>query len=413
MSLRIRRGTDAQRQQITPDEGELIFTTNTQKLYLGDGVTQGGINIGQTLAGTGLVFDSITQTLQATGSGGSGGGINSVSADLNPALGGNLNLNSRNITGTGNISINGSLSVAGLGANLVLNSYNITGTGNINTTGTLGVSGGLSRDLSLNSFNLVGTGNINTTGTLGVSGGLSRDLALGGYAITGTGNINTTGTLGVSGGLSRDLSLNSFNLVGTGNINTTGSVSAAAAAVNGTLSAGATTLSSLTCSILNAPDEDTGLKIFSKIGNSFAVGYYNGTYTAKTPVARNGGGMVISLKGWTGSAYQFSGGLGGQWDSDAVLTDNSPKSSVAIFSGAGGDANNVAILDSKGVWSAPLVQTTVYSVATTGLPSAVTSGVGARAFVLDATSSTFTAAYTGGGANKVPVYSDGAVWRIG
>lgn len=55
--------------------------------------------------------------------------------------------------------------------------------------------------------------------------------------------------------------------------------------------------------------------------------------------------------------------------------------------------------------------TTVYTVAT--LPSAVTSGVGARSFVSDATATTFASTVAGGGANKVPVYSDGTNWKIG
>jgi hypothetical protein len=54
---------------------------------------------------------------------------------------------------------------------------------------------------------------------------------------------------------------------------------------------------------------------------------------------------------------------------------------------------------------------TVYTVVT--LPSAVTSGTGARAFVSDATATTFASTVAGGGANKVPVYSDGTNWRIG
>jgi len=54
---------------------------------------------------------------------------------------------------------------------------------------------------------------------------------------------------------------------------------------------------------------------------------------------------------------------------------------------------------------------TVYTVAT--LPSAATSGVGARGFVSDATATTFASTVAGGGANKVPVYSDGTNWKIG
>ena len=43
MALQIRRGTDAQRQGITPKAGEPIFTTDTNKLYIGDGTTAGGL----------------------------------------------------------------------------------------------------------------------------------------------------------------------------------------------------------------------------------------------------------------------------------------------------------------------------------------------------------------------------------
>lgn len=47
------------------------------------------------------------------------------------------------------------------------------------------------------------------------------------------------------------------------------------------------------------------------------------------------------------------------------------------------------------------------------LPSAVTVGAGSRAYITDANSTTFLAAAAGGGANKVPVFSDGAIWKIG
>ncbi len=54
---------------------------------------------------------------------------------------------------------------------------------------------------------------------------------------------------------------------------------------------------------------------------------------------------------------------------------------------------------------------TNYTVAT--LPSAATSGVGARSFVTDATAPTFGATVAGGGAVATPVYSDGTNWKVG
>jgi hypothetical protein len=64
-------------------------------------------------------------------------------------------------------------------------------------------------------------------------------------------------------------------------------------------------------------------------------------------------------------------------------------------------------LDS-GTFQPPL---TNYTVAT--LPSAATSGKGARAFVTDALGPSFGATVVTGGAVAVPVYSDGTNWKVG
>jgi len=84
MALRLRRGTDAERQTITPLEGELIYTTDLKELWVGDGTTAGGILVSAE-----------------------------VSDDTSPQLGGNLDLNGNDITGTGNININGTITASG------------------------------------------------------------------------------------------------------------------------------------------------------------------------------------------------------------------------------------------------------------------------------------------------------------
>ena len=58
-----------------------------------------------------------------------------------------------------------------------------------------------------------------------------------------------------------------------------------------------------------------------------------------------------------------------------------------------------------------VVKQTVYTVAT--LPSASTSGNGARSHVSDALSPTFGATVASGGAVSTPVYSDGTNWKVG
>jgi hypothetical protein len=54
---------------------------------------------------------------------------------------------------------------------------------------------------------------------------------------------------------------------------------------------------------------------------------------------------------------------------------------------------------------------TNYTVAT--LPSAVTSGKGARSFVTDALAPAFGSTVMAGGVVAVPVYSDGTNWKVG
>jgi hypothetical protein len=63
MALRLRRGTDAERLLITPVEGELIYTTDTKKLYAGDGSTAGGnIVTGSGGGGGSATLDGLTDT---------------------------------------------------------------------------------------------------------------------------------------------------------------------------------------------------------------------------------------------------------------------------------------------------------------------------------------------------------------
>lgn len=61
----------------------------------------------------------------------------------------------------------------------------------------------------------------------------------------------------------------------------------------------------------------------------------------------------------------------------------------------------------------PVVFESSAPVTLSALGSAAAAGNGARAFITDATSPVFGNAALGGGAVNIPVYSDGAVWRIG
>lgn len=82
MALKIRKGTDAERSLVTFSEGELIYTTDTKQIFIGDGLTIGGVFVGP----------ASSEAL---------------------SLGGNLTLNGHDIVGTGNININGNITASG------------------------------------------------------------------------------------------------------------------------------------------------------------------------------------------------------------------------------------------------------------------------------------------------------------
>ena len=64
MAMQIRRGTDAERQLFIPLQGEIIFTTDTKKLYVGDGTTTGGIAV-DTVGGGGEPDGNTTYSISA------------------------------------------------------------------------------------------------------------------------------------------------------------------------------------------------------------------------------------------------------------------------------------------------------------------------------------------------------------
>lgn len=62
LKLVVRSGSDSDRQTITLDSGELGYTTDTKRLYAGDGVTKGGILVGNVFNGSGPNITSLGNT---------------------------------------------------------------------------------------------------------------------------------------------------------------------------------------------------------------------------------------------------------------------------------------------------------------------------------------------------------------
>jgi len=165
MSLRIRRGTETQRTGVTFDTGELVYTTDTKQLWVGDGVTAGGSPVvGSNITGYGLTFNASSKRIEVAGltaddiangvnnkffstdlaqdaaaalfAAGThtnitfqyddtlnkinatvtldGIGLTDIVNDTSPSLGGNLDLNSNDITGTGDINVTGTITSTGI-----------------------------------------------------------------------------------------------------------------------------------------------------------------------------------------------------------------------------------------------------------------------------------------------------------
>jgi filamentous hemagglutinin len=102
MSLKLRRGTNAERLTFTPALGELLYTIDTKQLYAGDGTTVGGTLV-------------------------------SYEGSIGGAMGSNLVLSGFSITGAGNINIDGTITSQG---NIVSNG-NITAAGDIIANGNI------------------------------------------------------------------------------------------------------------------------------------------------------------------------------------------------------------------------------------------------------------------------------------
>ena len=158
MSLKIRRGTNAERLTITPVEGELIYTTDTKNLYVGDGIIAGGKfitgpgytgSIGYTgsrgyIGSQGNIgyVGSASTIIGYTGSVGYAG-----SAGLNGGtLVSNLNTSTYNITNGTTLSINGST------GDIIANTVRVS-TNEVNIAKFTGAVNGVENSVSLHGIN--------------------------------------------------------------------------------------------------------------------------------------------------------------------------------------------------------------------------------------------------------------------
>lgn len=255
MSLRIRRGMDLQRRSIIFDPGEVVYTTDTKKLFIGDGATAGGVNVLAYMAGSSVVYNSFTHALDFNPSGltttniAEGNNLyytsdraKDAAAQIFTAAG--APTASGTITGTispSTLTLNSTIGLVqgerivisggGLGGGLTAGTYYVCAVTNstritISTTQALALAGTAITSFTTATISGTWTAGGTDTGITFVYDNINRVMS-----VTSNGLGITSVSQDTSPQLGGNLNLNSRNITGTGNINITGNLTA-----SGTLS---------------------------------------------------------------------------------------------------------------------------------------------------------------------------------
>jgi hypothetical protein len=245
-------------------------------------------------------------------------------------------------------------------------------------TGTVGLVSGATGNIQYNNAGqLAGTGDLNAeldwTSASGTYTGLKVNIDNGaGGAPLGSGNL-------------LDLQSNGSSKC---SVNSAGDFTAAGVTLAGTAFAARTNTGSV------------GLYSSGSFGFSSVGGVTSSTLTLDTVLRRDAANTFAQRNGTAAQTYRLYNTytdasnyerLSTTWDTNVCYTkpENLGTGSARIY--------------------VPVTGATTVG----GLPAANVAGAGARAFVTDANSTTFLDAAVGGGANSVPVVSDGTSWLIG
>ena len=117
MALKLRRGLSTTRTSNTFAEGELVYTTDTKLLYVGDGTTPGGVLVTGS-GGGGVEINGITDnTTEGTVVMTLGDAL--ITLDTAVELGGDLDITNYEINGDGDITITGDITAGGAGTGVI------------------------------------------------------------------------------------------------------------------------------------------------------------------------------------------------------------------------------------------------------------------------------------------------------
>jgi hypothetical protein len=388
--------------------GELVYVTDSQRLYIGNGSAMGGVQI------TGYQNEDAVDAVGAALIAGSHtGGISFAYGVIQD--------NANRIDATVNISQ--------LLQNLNLNSYNITGTGNINTAGSLTITGNATvGGRIIGDFKGSIFGDDSSILVDAVSGAINLDGTVKGNVVP---NYDTSHSLGAINKRFNSVFLSNTITLGSRTISLlNGNIDLPSGTTLGGDPLGAATLAGTNLNVNIIRDDSstmvnasTGVVVGTFFGDlkgsvagddstilidgvSNTVGNMTATFKGKvldatfeefqilststeTLSVRNiivGGGIVggMNIKASNGSivnptnteasdilggykfygyrtgGYKFAAGVVTQWDSTADFASGIPKSTIALVSGSNTNTPHQATFNGNGVFTAPVIKAASY-----------------------------------------------------
>jgi hypothetical protein len=272
MSLQIRRGTAAELANITPASGELIFTTDTQSVYVGNGVQPGGIPV-------------------AIGGGGNLTGVNVLASGVVSATG---NVLGGNLHTVGSISATGNIYSGAyfFGDGSQLTGVTASGVSAAALTGTT-----LSSNVTTSTLTSVGTlGNLSVTGIVSAAGNVRGNYIIGnGSLLTSLPGANVSGNVANA---TYATSAGSATNAGTVTVNAQGNITSVGTLSSLTVTANVTGGNLLTAGLISSTGTITASShlgtVVSVTGNVTA-NYLNGNGSALTGIVATSVGTLTSL----------------------------------------------------------------------------------------------------------------------
>jgi hypothetical protein len=269
---------------------------------------------------------------------------------------------------------------------------NITGTQYGNSIGTTATYSG-----NISAANIITTGA--TSGNISGANYVSANVF---QVSTGIFWANGTAWSSSGGGTT-------YTSSGAGNVNISGS------AINLTASGpGATSAGSSTAIPVVTTDAYGRVSTMTTAAVIAPAGTLSGTTLAATVVTSSltsvGTLTSLAVTGNITAANIIANQYGNSIGTFATYSGNVTAANI-VTTGTYGNITGANVISANTVSVTTYVRTQPVTFAT--LPAAASAGAGARAFITDGNTTTFGSQVSGGGANAVPVYSNGTNWYVG